>query len=178
MIAFPTKGMVTCENGIVKSAAWWNNSGAKPVAATDCTSGTLMGYAACSFAEQAKIWRGECGECPHVNLVRSFNETQYYKMAVTPELQAFAPSCVKALVTPVEVVPNITSDEDSSSIPTNTLIIIGAVLGAILLIAIIVGAVLSLGKGGDDADDLDTAEEDEEDEEAEPLDPEAAEAEE
>jgi hypothetical protein len=171
---FTTKGMVTCENGFVKSAAWWQMVNGTPTPATDCTNpnNTLMGYAACSFAEQAKIWSGECATCPHVNLVRSINETQYYKMDVNAELQAFAPSCVKALVTPVEDWTNSTSDEDSSSIPTNTLIIIGAVLGAILLIAIIVGLFLSLGKGGEEEE---TAEEDEEDPEAEPLDPEAEE---
>jgi hypothetical protein len=98
---FTTKGMVTCETGFVKSAAWWKIVNGKPAPATDCTSGTLIGYAACSFAEQAKVWSGECGTCPHVNLVRNVNETQYYKMSVTPELQAFAPNCIKGLFTPV-----------------------------------------------------------------------------
>jgi hypothetical protein len=102
IVVFTTKGQVRCENGFVVSGTWWKmGSNGKPSPATDCTSGTLMGYSNCSYAEQAKLWSGECTSCPHVNLVRNINTTQYYKMYVSPELQAFVPSCLKGLVTPV-----------------------------------------------------------------------------
>jgi len=99
--ALKTKGMVKCEGGNVTSSLWikMTPKGLQP--ADDCVNDKFLGSVTATLEEHAKLWRGECATYHHVNAFRKTVSTQYSKMAVTPALQAFAPSCIKALLNPV-----------------------------------------------------------------------------